>query len=176
MENPNFLILDEPTNDLDIMTLNVLEEWLMNFPGCIVIVSHDRYFMDKVVDHLFIFEGDGKIKDFNGNHLAYRKYIRAKELEKRQKGRAEQQKEKAANAVKEIKSDAPTMTYEQRKEMNKVEKEISKLEERKTKIQAKFASPDISVEEIKTLSQELSDVKEKIEEKEMIWVELAELA
>jgi len=177
MENPNFLILDEPTNDLDIMTLNVLEEWLINFPGCVVIVSHDRYFMDKLVDHLFIFEGDGKIKDFNGNHLAYRKYIKAKELENRQQERAEQQKEKAANAaVEEEKSNAPTMTYEQRKEMNKVEKEISKLEEKKAAIQAKFANPDISVDEIKTLSQELSDVKEAIEEKEMIWMELAELA
>lgn len=176
MENPNFLILDEPTNDLDIMTLNVLEEWLINFPGCVVIVSHDRYFMDKLVDHLFIFEGDGKIKDFNGNHLAYRKYIKAKELENRQKDRAEQQKEKAANAVEEKKADAPTMTYEQRKEMNKVEKEISKLEEKKVAIQAKFANADISVDEIKKLSQELSDVKEKIEEREMVWMELAELA
>lgn len=176
MENPNFLILDEPTNDLDIMTLNVLEEWLMSFPGCILIVSHDRYFMDKLVDHLFIFEGDGKIKDFNGNHLDYRRYIKARELEERQKERATQQKEKAAAAATEAQSDAPKMTYEQRKEMNKVEKEISKLEEKKATIQAKFASPDISVDEIKTLSQELSDVKEKIEEKEMRWMELAELA
>lgn len=176
MENPNFLILDEPTNDLDIMTLNVLEEWLMSFPGCILIVSHDRYFMDKLVDHLFIFEGDGKIKDFNGNHLDYRRYIKAKELEERQKERAAQQKEKAVAAASESKSDAPKMTYEQRKEMNKVEKEISKLEEKKANIQAKFANPDISVDEIKTLSQELSEVKEKIEEKEMRWMELAELA
>ncbi len=176
MENPNFLILDEPTNDLDIMTLNVLEEWLMSFPGCILIVSHDRYFMDKLVDHLFIFEGDGKIKDFNGNHLDYRRYIKARELEERQKERAIQKQEKAIAAATEAKSDAPKMTYEQRKEMNKVEKEISKLEEKKTAIQAKFANPDISVDEIKTLSQELSDVKEKIEEKEMRWMELAELA
>jgi len=158
------------------MTLNVLEEWLMSFPGCILIVSHDRYFMDKLVDHLFIFEGDGKIKDFNGNHLDYRRYIKARELEERQKERAIQKQEKAAAAATEAQSDAPKMTYEQRKEMNKVEKEISKLEEKKAAIQAKFANPDISVDEIKTLSQELSDVKEKIEEKEMRWMELAELA
>ena len=176
MENPNFLILDEPTNDLDIVTLNVLEDWLMNFSGCILIVSHDRYFMDKLVDHLFIFEGNGKIKDFNGNHLDYRRYIKGKELENRQTERAEQQKEKAAIAAEEAKSSGPKMTFEQRKELNRVEKEISKLEEQKVKIQDKFSDTTMSVEEITKLSKELSDLKEKIEEKELRWMELAELA
>ena len=176
MQNPNFLILDEPTNDLDIITLNVLEEWLLSFDGCIIIVSHDRYFMDKLVDHLFIFEGNGKIKDFNGNHKEYRVYIKEKEAEERKLKRITQQKEKDATTSAQAESSTPKMTYEQRKEMNRVEKEISKLEERKEKIQEKFANTSITIEEIETLSKELSEVKEKIEEKEMKWMELAELA
>ena len=174
MQNPNFLILDEPTNDLDILTLNVLEDWLMEFSGCIVIVSHDRYFMDKVVDHLFVFEGQGKIKDFNGNHLEYRSYIKNIESEQRKKERTQQEQAKA-NAKAAAQTATPTMTYEQRKTMNRLEKEISKLEEKRQVLQAKFADPNISLEEIEQFGKELSVLKEKIEEKEMQWMELGEL-
>lgn len=176
MENPNFLILDEPTNDLDIITLNVLEEWLMEYPGCIVIVSHDRYFMDKLVDHLFIFEGEGKVKDFNGNHREYRAYIKEKERAIRSEERAEGLKRKAEKAQANAQSDEKQLSYEERKEMNRLEKEISKLEEKKTKIHEGFTKPDISTEKIKELSKELKQVEEAIEEKEMRWMELAELA
>ena len=176
MQNPNFLILDEPTNDLDIVTLNVLEDWLMEFPGCVMIVSHDRYFMDKLVEHLFIFEGGGKIKDFNGNHREYRAYIKEKESKERSEERAEAQKQKAADAAEKSKNAAPSLSYEDRKKMNRLEKEISKLEEKKTQLHEKFTNPNITSEEIQKFSKELKELEELVEEKEMEWMELAELA
>ena len=173
MRNPNFLILDEPTNDLDIITLNVLEDFLMDFPGCLVIVSHDRYFMDKIVDHLFIFEGDGKIKDFNGDYTDYRIAQKEKEQEQRREERIVQQQAKTAK-----KEETPTagLTYEQRKEMNRLEKEIGKLEKQKEKIHEQFSETGITPEQIEILAKELAEVKNTIEEKEMRWMELAELA
>ncbi|RMG83170.1 MAG: ABC transporter ATP-binding protein [Bacteroidetes bacterium] len=176
MQNPNFLILDEPTNDLDIITLNVLEEWLLEFPGCVIIVSHDRYFMDKLVEHLFIFEGDGRIKDFNGNHREYREYMKEREREMRSAQRAEDQKQKSRAVAEEAEKPGQTLTYEQRKEMNRLEKEISKLEEKKAALHQKFTNPDLSLDEIQELSRELKSLENLLEEKEGRWMELAELA
>ncbi len=172
MENPNFLILDEPTNDLDIITLNVLEDFLMEFPGCILIVSHDRYFLDKLVDHLFIFEGEGKIRDFNGDYSEYRVIQKEQDREQRRQERAQQEEVKAARKKEE--ENKPGLTFEQRKELKRIEKDISRLEEKKTNLEGQFARPDITPEEITKLAKELAEVKEKIEEKEMLWMELAD--
>jgi len=172
MRNPNFLILDEPTNDLDIMTLNVLEDFLMDFPGCLIIVTHDRYFMDKIVDHLFVFEGNGQIKDFNGDYTMFRAFQKEQEQEKRKEEKKGQQKQKKTDAP----SDGPKLSYEQRKQMNKLEKEIGKLEEKKHQITEQFNQTGIDPSKIEGLSKELSEVKEQIEEKELLWMELAELA
>lgn len=175
MRNPNFLILDEPTNDLDIMTLNVLEDFLMEFPGCVVIVTHDRYFMDKIVDHLFVFTGDGKIKDFNGDYSEYRVFQKELDREKRKLERADQVQEKAEK--EKAQEDKPGLSYEQRKQLNRLEKEISKLETKKTEVQAQFADVEnLTPERIKTLSIELEEIKAKIEDKEMAWMELADQA
>ncbi|GAB5553573.1 MAG: ABC-F family ATP-binding cassette domain-containing protein [Saprospiraceae bacterium] len=174
MRNPNFLILDEPTNDLDIMTLNVLEDFLMEFPGCVVIVTHDRYFMDKIVDHLFVFTGnDGEIRDFNGDYSEYRVMQKELDREKRKQVRADQVQEKAEKA----KEDKPGLSYEQRKQLNRLEKEISKLETKKVEVQGQFADVEnLTPERIKKLSIELEEIKAKIEDKEMAWMELADQA
>ncbi|HKK76196.1 MAG TPA: ABC-F family ATP-binding cassette domain-containing protein [Saprospiraceae bacterium] len=170
MTNPNFLILDEPTNDLDIMTLNVLEDFLIEFPGCVVIVTHDRYFMDKIVDHLFVFEGEGKVRDFNGDYSEYRVLQKELDLEKRRKERAEQEERKT-----EKEAERPGLSYEQRKELNRLEKSISKLETKKEKLHAQFNdTASLTPDRIKELSIELENIKEQIEEKEMQWMELAD--
>ncbi len=166
MENPNFLILDEPTNDLDIVTLNVLEEYLLDFPGCLIIVSHDRYFMDKLVDHMFVLKGDGEVKDFPGNYTEYRNKTKSERNKP-------QSKEVSAEKIeqKEVKK----ASYEQRKAYNRVMKEIEKLEEKKAKITESFNNPDLTPEQITDLSKDLSTVNTTIEEKEELWMELAEL-
>ncbi len=174
MENPNFLILDEPTNDLDILTLNILEEFLMEFPGCLIVVSHDRYFMDKLVDHLFILEGKGRIKDYNGNYSEYRAIEKARELEERRQERAERDKDKKTE--EKPKDDRPRLTYMERKEFNRLEKEIEKLETRKSEIMEQFNQAGLSSEDIEKLSIELGTLNKGIEEKEMRWLELGELA
>ncbi len=173
MQNPNFLILDEPTNDLDILTLNVLEDFLLEFPGCIIVVSHDRFFMDKIVDHLFVFEGDGQIKDFNGDYSDYREILKEREREQRRQERAEQQK---SREQEQAQSERPRLSQEERKEMNKLEKEIKRMEERRAEITAQFNATDLTPEVIEKLGKELSELNEKLEEKEMRWLELAELA
>jgi ATP-binding cassette subfamily F protein uup len=164
-------VLDEPTNDLDLPTLAVLENFLSDFQGCLVIVSHDRYFMDKVVEHLFVFEGNGQIRDFNGDYSEYREIQREKEREQRRQGKAEQQKVKD-----EQKETKPGLTFDQRKEMNRIEKEIQKLEEKKTQVADQFNRTDLKPEDIKKFSQEINQLSGQIEEKEMRWMELAELA
>jgi ATP-binding cassette subfamily F protein uup len=174
MRNPNFLILDEPTNDLDIVTLNVLEEFLLEYPGCILIVSHDRYFIDKIATHLFIFEGNGKIKDFNGDYTEYRDWQKEQEREKRKQEKVEQAQQAAS--VKANAPEKPGLTYEQRKELSRLEKEISKLEEEKQRISEQFNEPDISAEKITRLSKELGLINEKIEDRELRWMSLAEQA
>jgi ATP-binding cassette subfamily F protein uup len=171
MRNPNFLILDEPTNDLDILTLNILEDFLLEFPGCVIIVTHDRYFMDKVVEHLFVFEGNGQIRDFNGDYSEYREIQREKEREQRRQDKAEQQK-----AKDEQKDSKPGLSFDQRKEMNRIEKEIQKLEEKKAQVADQFNRTDLKPEDIKKLSMEINQLSGQIEEKEMRWMELAELA
>lgn len=173
MENPNFLILDEPTNDLDIMTLNVLEDFLLDFPGCVIIVSHDRYFMDKLVDHLFVFEGKGHIRDFNGDYSDYRVIQKEQEREQKRQEKEIQQKQKQQNQQNNT-TEKTGLSYEERKELNKLEKEISRLEEQKAGVTEKFNSNDISPEDIEKFSKELAQLNERIEEKEMRWMELAE--
>jgi ATP-binding cassette subfamily F protein uup len=165
MKNPNFLILDEPTNDLDILTLNVLQDYLMDYPGCLIIVTHDRYFMDNMVDHIFILEGEGKVKDYNGS---YSEYI----FEKKQK---KETISKEMNTV--TNTSEPTvskLSYEQRKELNRLEKEIEKLEEKKEEITKKFDDPGLGHEEIMKWSAELEKIQNQLEDKEMRWMELAE--
>lgn len=169
MQNPNFLILDEPTNDLDILTLNVLENFLVDFPGCVLIVSHDRFFMDKLVDHLFVFEGDGKIKDYNGNYTEYRAN---KKIEDRKKEKAPKEKKERIKPD----SDKPKMSYLERKEFNRLEKEIEKLEKRKAEITEKFNDASLSSEDIQKMSIELGEINNSIDEKEMRWLELSEMA
>jgi len=177
MKNPNFLILDEPTNDLDIMTLNVLEEFLMDFPGCVLIVSHDRFFLDKICQHLFIFEDDGNLRDWNGLYTEYR--------EKRKEELAEQkailaEKTSAAPAAAPSpsvpKGEAPAqqqMSQEQRKAIRRVEGQLKKLEEAKAKINKQFLDPSgLDNDKIAALGKELSELNEQIEEKEMEWMEL----
>ena len=163
MENPNFLILDEPTNDLDILTLNVLEDFLMDFPGCLLIVSHDRYFMDKLVDHLFIFEGEGVIRDFNGN---YREYRAVQIEEEREKRKMEAQTRKSQPKV--VKPTEPSV--EQKKQIKKLERQIAKLEERKKEIHRQFSEEELDKEDIEKLSVELGEVNKELEAKEEEWM------
>ncbi len=174
MENPNFLILDEPTNDLDIITLNVLEDFLLEFPGCVVIVTHDRYFMDKLVDHLFVFKGDGEIQDFNGDYTDYRQMIKEEEKEQRKEEREALLKEKAKQKAAE--EQKPGLSQDEKKELKRLEKQIAKLEEKKAELSERFNSTDISPEQIEEWSKELSALNEELEEKEMRWMELAEMA
>ncbi len=169
MKNPNFLILDEPTNDLDIITLNVLEEYLLDFPGCLIIVTHDRYFMDKLVDHLFILEGNAVLRDYNGTYSDYREL---KKAEDRDKSKVDKSPVEVIEIKEEEKSKA---TFEQRKDFARIEKEIKKLEEKKAEITSKFDDASLSPEKIMELSKELDNIQTQLEEKEEKWMELAEL-
>lgn len=170
MRNPNFLILDEPTNDLDVMTLQVLEDFLEDFPGCLIVVTHDRYFMDRLVDHLFVFEGNGKIRDFIGTHAEYRAIKRAEQL----------QQKTIQTVTSPVTGTAPApaktgMSNTERNEMKRIEKEIAQLEKRKKEILHRFDATDsLSGEEAGKLSTELGTLQEVLEEKEMRWLELSE--
>jgi len=167
IQNPNFLILDEPTNDLDIVTLNVLESFLLDFPGCLIVVSHDRYFMDKIVDHLFIFRGNGIIEDFPGNYSDFRVYDDSKPIEKE---KTEDKKEK-----KNWKKDSNVkLSYNEQKEYKNLESKIKSLEFDKAEIEKQFLNPELSTEEITELSNKIQTIIEAIEEKEMRWFELTE--
>nr|WP_293301680.1 ABC-F family ATP-binding cassette domain-containing protein [Allomuricauda sp.] len=171
IQNPNFLILDEPTNDLDIVTLNVLESFLLDFPGCLIVVSHDRYFMDKIVDHLFVFKGNGVIEDFPGNYTDYRVYESSKIAEEREnKGNASEKSEKTHWKEKD---NSGKLSYMEQKEYKQLEKDIQKLEEQKQVLQNKFTNPDLSGDEINQLSIELKEVSDTIEEKTERWFELS---
>ncbi|MDX1754246.1 MAG: ABC-F family ATP-binding cassette domain-containing protein [Salinimicrobium sediminis] len=167
IQNPNFLILDEPTNDLDIVTLNVLENFLLDFPGCLVVVSHDRYFMDKIVDHLFVFKGKAEIEDFPGNYSDYREYEASSVSEPSEKPEASTDKK----AWKKESSTSAGLTYNEQKEYNKLEKEIHNLEKKKEEVQKKFLQ-DLSPEEIEKASKELSKIEDEIEQKTERWFEL----
>lgn len=164
MKNPNFLILDEPTNDLDILTLNVLEDFLEEYSGCLLIVTHDRYFMDRLVEHIFILDGDGTVKDYNGNYTEYRQ--------------EEKQRQQELRAMQTNKRDAPPSVSAQnlanRKQIQRLEREIANLEKRKAEIEAKFNNTNLSVEDIKKFSNELQNIQVSLEEKEMQWLALSE--
>ena len=177
MKNPNFLVLDEPTNDLDIQTLQILEEYLADFPGCVIVVSHDRYFMDKVVDHLLVFKGNGIIKDFPGNYTQYRMFADKEEKptnEKptdkngRNKGKTERTHEESAEPAKR------KLTYKERLEMAQLEKDIAALEEKQKSIEEDLCSGKLSVDELTEKSKLLSSLKDEIDEKSMRWLELDE--
>lgn len=169
MENPNFLILDEPTNDLDIQTLQVLEEYLQDFPGCVIVVSHDRYFMDKVVDHILVFKGEGVIDDFPGNYTQYRQYSALQSKEEA----------KADVSVKEKKSyrndSRRRMSYKEKREFEQLEKDIESLEQQQHEIEEALCSGTLSVEELTEKSRLLPKLKEEIDEKSMRWLELSEI-
>jgi ABC transport system ATP-binding/permease protein len=165
MRNPNFLILDEPTNDLDILTLNVLEDYLMDFPGCLLVVSHDRYFMDKLVDHIFVIEENGKLVDFNGNYTEYR--------EQQKTAKQVSHNDTTNDLVSEKKSDTKR-EFELRKEIKALEKQLEKLQEGVEKINKNFENPDISQEQIIKFSKDLTELRSAIEDKEMAWMELNE--
>ena len=166
IQNPNFLILDEPTNDLDIVTLNVLESFLLDFPGCVIVVSHDRYFMDKVVDHLFIFKGDGVIEDFPGNYTDYRVYEDSQPVISN-----------ASEDKKDTKSwkqnEAAKLSYNEEKELKNIESKLKSLAFDKKELEAKFLNTDLSTDEINKLSQELQVIIDTIETKEERWFELS---
>lgn len=174
MENPNFLILDEPTNDLDIITLNVLEDFLLDFPGCLVIVSHDRYFMDKIVDHLFIFEGEGHIRDFNGKYTEYRQIRKQEGLDRKRQEAAGRDKTPVPRQSRNSQDNA--LTHDQQKEVKRLEKEIAKLEQEKATLTARFDDSTLTPDQINTLSSELGALNSRIEALEERWMELAEQA
>ncbi|WP_108807585.1 ABC-F family ATP-binding cassette domain-containing protein [Aquimarina spinulae] len=170
IQNPNFLILDEPTNDLDIVTLNVLENFLLDFPGCLIVVSHDRYFMDKIVDHLFVFRGNGVIQDFPGNYTDYRIYEDSKEVEVKTSDTTIDTKVK--NTWK--KDNKVALSYNEQKEFSKIERELKKLELQKKEIENLFAEGNLDEERINTESKKLQKIIQEIEENEMRWFELSE--
>ena len=169
IQNPNFLILDEPTNDLDIVTLNVLENFLLDFPGCLVIVSHDRYFMDKIVDHLFIFEGDGTIEDFPGNYSDYRVY----ENSRIQEGRKNRDSKEKGEKINSRQRGGRKLSYQEQREYKQLEKDIQKLEGEKEALQNKFSNTELTGDEIAGLSIELKTVSDALEQKTERWFELS---
>lgn len=176
IKNPNFLILDEPTNDLDIVTLQVLEEYLQNFKGCAIIVSHDRYFMDKVVDHLLVFQGQGDIRDFPGNYSQYREWKDAKEqYDREQEKEKEEQKEVEEKPRREHSSTKTRMTYKERLEYQQLTKEIDALEKEKKEIEAALCSGTLDVKELTEKSKRLPELNDELDEKSMRWLELSEL-
>ncbi len=170
-KNPNFLILDEPTNDLDLPTLSVLENFLSEYPGCLLIVSHDRYFMDRLVDHLFVFEGDGVVRDFPGNYTQYRIWQKEHQTEQQQAV-----KETAATEMNkaDVKKEKKKRSYKEQREFEQLEKEIPSLEEEKEWIAGKMSDPQLPYEELQKLSDRISAITELLEEKEMRWLELSE--
>lgn len=168
MKNPNFLILDEPTNDLDIITLNVLEDFLDDYPGCLVIITHDRYFMDKLVDHIFVVEGGGKIKDFNGTYSEYR-------MDRAEQEENERNAPVASLKAKQVPQVESKLSFEQRKELKNLEKQIEKLEEKKLTLTNSFLDPSLSQDQILKLSTDLNGINEEIVNKEMKWMELTEM-
>lgn len=185
MRNPNFLVLDEPTNDLDIQTLQVLEEYLQDFAGCVIVVSHDRYFMDKVVDHLLVFKGEGEIQDFPGNYTQYRDWSRLQEKDEAEKAAAAAKNagnnNTAANdGVGTAKRDASfenkrKMSYKEKREYEQLTQEIEKLTDEQKKLEEALCSGTLSVEELTEKSKRLPEIKDELDEKEMRWLELSEM-
>lgn len=170
MRNPNFLVLDEPTNDLDIVTLQVLEEYLRNFKGCVIVVSHDRYFMDKVVDHLLVFKGQGDIRDFPGNYSDYRDWKLAKANHEKALQKPKEEKTQRVRL-----NEKRRMTYKERKEFEQMEQDIARLEEEKKCIEESLCSGELSVDELTEKSKRLPLLEAELDEKTMRWLELSEI-
>ena len=182
MRNPNFLVLDEPTNDLDIQTLQVLEEYLQDFAGCVIVVSHDRYFMDKVVDHLLVFKGEGEIQDFPGNYTQYRDWSRLQEKDEAEKAAAKTASNNAAvndgagTATRDANFENKSkMSYKAKREYEQLTQEIDKLTEEQKKLEEALCSGTLSVDELTEKSKRLPEIKDELDEKEMRWLELSEM-
>lgn len=171
MKNPNFLVLDEPTNDLDIQTLQVLENYLQDFPGCVIVISHDRYFMDKVVDHILVFKGEGEIQDFPGNYTQFREWNSLKPIEQK----PEEKKEKPA-AKDYRNNEKKKLSYKEKREFEALDEDITKLEQQIKDLEVEICSGKLTVEELTTKSMLLPTLKEELDEKSMRWLELSELS
>ena len=180
MKNPNFLVLDEPTNDLDIVTLQILEEYLQDFPGCVIVVSHDRYFMDKVVDHLLVFKGNGEIKDFPGNYTQYREYSSEWKDERGErippKGEKKSPKEAPDISTTHHFTSKRKMSYKEKTEFERLEKEIAALEAEQHEIEEALCSGTLSIDELTEKSKRLPLLKDELDEKSMRWLELSEIS
>ena len=177
MKNPNFLVLDEPTNDLDIQTLQILEEYLQDFPGCVIVVSHDRYFMDKVVDHLLVFKGDGEIQDFPGNYTQYRDYQKMKSKEEEQQKPAKSSNTSGNDTKKDYRNNQKRkLSFKEKREYEELTDKIAQLEEEKQQLEEELCSGNLSVDELTEKSKRLPILKEELDELELRWLELAELA
>lgn len=173
MHNPNFLVLDEPTNDLDIQTLQVLEEYLQDFPGCVIIISHDRYFMDKIIDHLLVFEGQGRIKDFPGNYTQYREWA---SLQPQEKAPTASNSKEDNDPKKNYRNDTKRkLSYKEKREFEQLEEEIIQLEEEQKALEDALSGSELSVEEITEKSKRLACLKNELDEKSFRWLELSEL-
>ena len=173
MHNPNFLVLDEPTNDLDIQTLQVLEEYLQDFPGCVIIISHDRYFMDKIIDHLLVFEGQGRIKDFPGNYTQYREWA---SLQPQEKAPIASNSKEDNDPKKNYRNDTKRkLSYKEKREFEQLEEEIIQLEEEQKALEDALSGSELSVEEITEKSKRLASLKNELDEKSFRWLELSEL-
>jgi ATP-binding cassette subfamily F protein uup len=173
MRNPNFLVLDEPTNDLDIVTLQILEEYLQDFPGCVIVVSHDRYFMDKVVDHLLVFNGNGDIKDFPGNYTQYRQWsqLQPREPKEPKAEKTEKQPKQTTGAQPQKRK----LSFKEKRELEQLEKDIEALEAEKKQIEEQLCGGTTSVEEITRMSKRLPLLNDELDEKSMRWLELSEI-
>lgn len=177
MKNPNFLVLDEPTNDLDIQTLQILEEYLQDFPGCVIVVSHDRYFMDKVVDHLLVFKGEGEIQDFPGNYTQFRDYQKMKSKEEEQQKPTKNSIPTANEQKKDYRNNTKRkMSFKEKREYEQLSDKIAQLEDEKQQLEEELCSGNLSVDELTEKSKRLPILKEELDELELRWLELAELA
>ena len=177
MKNPNFLVLDEPTNDLDIQTLQILEEYLQDFPGCVIVVSHDRYFMDKVVDHLLVFKGEGEIQDFPGNYTQFRDFQKMKSKEEEQQKPTKNSSPTANDPKKDYRNNTKRkMSFKEKREYEQLSDKIAQLEEEKQQLEEELCSGNLSVDELTEKSKRLPILKNELDELELRWLELAELA
>ena len=173
--NPNFLVLDEPTNDLDLPTLDILEEFLVEYPGCIIIVSHDRYFMDKLVDHLFVFEGGGEIRDFPGNYSQYREIAREEQKAQSMAEQPQAATEEVAETTIQAKPAAPAkLSFKEKRELEELNKAIPALEAEKTQLEAAMSAAGIDFQELQKMGDRISAIIQELDEKEMRWLELSE--
>ena len=171
MKNPNFLVLDEPTNDLDIVTLQILEEYLQDFPGCVIVVSHDRYFMDKVVDHLLVFKGNGIIKDFPGNYTQYRQWTQLQPNDPKEKKETKENNKSSRESAQQKRK----LSFKEKRELEQLEKDIERLENEKRELEEALCSGTLSVEDLTAKSKRLPQLSDELDEKSMRWLELSEI-